>query len=95
MRRAADPALTFALGGVLILPYCSVTVLRVGRGTIDVSEAAACIVAAVAVAWCAVHLAATLIVRLTARLASPPPPGPGVVRLPGSGRRDRRERDAA
>ena len=82
MRRVADPAFTFAIGGVLTLPLCSVTVLRAGHGTIDVSDAAACIVGAIAAAWCAVHLAATLIVRLTARRASSPPPGPGVVRRP-------------
>ena len=96
MRRSADPALTLAGAAALTLVVSLPTIVQAGHGAIDISDAAARIVAAFAVMWCVVHLVATLVARLTSGTASSSPPGPGAVRrLPASDRVEHRQVDAA
>jgi hypothetical protein len=96
MRRTADPALTFALAVAVTSAFSSSAVAAAGRGTIDLSAAAARIVMTLAIAWCTVHAVATLVTRLfRLRRASPPSPPGAVRRLPGRAPSDRPHADVA
>jgi hypothetical protein len=95
-RRPADPALTFALAVALTPAISYPTIAAVGRGTGDLSAAAARIALVLVTAWVILYTLATVVTWLMRSARSSPPPPPSAVgHRPGRAASDQSHADAA